>query len=171
MVHLGKRDEVVSGMYEINVREIFDARIEEVFEAVSDHENLIKDKGLICTLVKEGSSDRNGLGAMRRVDAGKTVFQEEIILFSPPHRYDYQIRRLTTLGMDLPFRHESGWLELSEQGEQTTVLWISRFHITIPILGSVMEPIIGRMVTKTFAKLLKDVKKRLVDSGKRDAYT
>lgn len=139
-------------MYEVHVHIEIAASIERVFEAMSDHEVFISGPGARCVVTRVGSSEKNGLGAIREVDARGLHFVEEVVRFERPRRYDYLVRSIALKSLRMPFAHELGWLEFSELAGKTRVDWRTRFRITIPVLGFVLERVIGPMLAAEFQK-------------------
>lgn len=146
-------------MYEIHVRIDIQAPMGRVFDAISDHERFFRGHGVThCQVTRPGKDDRNGLGAVREIDAGGHHFVEEVVRFERPRRFDYIVRSVTRGRRRLPMQHELGWLELSEQGGRTTLDWRSRFRITIPILGRVLERVMGPRMASAFDRLLQQAR-------------
>jgi len=142
-------------MYEIHVAKMFNAPAETVFRRVADHERFLSGPGMTCRLVREGRDDRNGLGAVREVNAGGTVFTEEVTAFDPPRRFEYVIRKvINRKGRPTPLAHELGWVVVTPQGTSCQVDWLSRFSITIPLVGWIVERVLGPRVAKSFLEAL-----------------
>ena len=145
-------------MFRINVERIINKPIGEVFEYLSDHENYshfpVVDKS---ELLEQGKDDKNGLGALRRVEIGVTSLEERITLFERPTRLYYLIEK----SKPLPFIHDLGEIELFEQGSQTKVIWRSEGHINIPIIGSlVFDKLINKQGAAGFNKILNWIQKQ-----------
>ncbi len=146
-------------MYEIRVRIGIQAPPGRVFDAISDHERFFRGHGVTrCQVTRPGKDDRNGLGAVREIDVAGNHFVEEVVRFERPRRFDYIVRSVTRGRRRLPMQHELGWLELSEQGGSTYVEWRSRFRITIPIVGSVLERVMGPRMASAFDRLLQQAR-------------
>lgn len=146
-------------MHTIEISQTFAASREQVFATLSDHERFLTGNGLSCKLLAPGESERNGLGAVRRVDAGSMVFTEDINVFDPPGAYEYRITELSGwLGRLVPIRHVQGRLEFSETAQGTRVHWMSRFEIRIPLLGWLLERILGHTLISGFRRLLEQAK-------------
>lgn len=149
-------------MVHLQVTVAIDAPIERVFEDVSDHALFLTGPQAICRLKREGSPDRNGLSAVREVRAGSILFEEEIIQFEPPRRFDYVITRVVgKSGRPLPLKHERGWLTFEALNGSTVVQWDTRFSITVPILGWLFERFQVRRMTPLFRETLLRAKDRL----------
>lgn len=149
-------------MYLIHVTARFDAEPERVFDVLADHETFFSFGSATCRLVEEGKGDRNGLGAVREIRDRQMVFREEITVFDRPRRFDYVIRSLTgPLGLPLPVEHERGWLEFHAEDGSTRVDWRSRFRITLPLVGPLLERRVGPSFADAFGRLLEAARARL----------
>jgi len=142
-------------MYEVHAHAHFACSPEQAFAAVSDHEKFLAMPGLSCRLVSEGTQERNGERAVRRVDAGRVVFTETITVFEAPRRLEYLITSLVNKkGRPLPIEHLRGWIEFEAHAGGTRVDWRSRFRVTVPGLGWVVERFAGAGTRNTFQQLL-----------------
>ncbi|MEL6180735.1 MAG: SRPBCC family protein [Myxococcota bacterium] len=149
-------------MYTIHVTQTFEASIEQVFEALSDHETFLTRGDTACRLIETGHEERNGVGAVREVRSGALRFIEAIPEFERPTSYTYRIRTLTVMGLPLPVVHDQGWLEFHRTTDSTTrVDWRSRFRITIPIIGAWLEPRLGDTFSAAFLAFMKAARTRL----------
>ncbi|MBY0587608.1 SRPBCC family protein [bacterium] len=153
-------------MYHLHVAMTFDATAEAVFDQIADHAVFLTGKGLVCQLVKEGSPDRNGRGAVREVKAGSMLFSEEILEFDRPRRFDYKIVSAMDNGKPTPLDHERGWLTFEQVGTQTRVDWHTRFRVKVPVLGWFAERFfIARTMKPKFLKLLEQARQRVEHSS------
>jgi len=159
-------------MYEIVVREEIRAPIAAVFEALSDHERFFRGYGVKKSVVTtRGTTEKNGLGAIREIDALSFRFVEEIVAFERPKRFDYLIRRVTLFGRPLPMEHELGWIELEEKAGVTQIVWRSRFTIGVPVIGGYLAKAMGPGAVKAFGKLMKQAKRELESAVTAPAAT
>jgi uncharacterized protein YndB with AHSA1/START domain len=124
---------------------------EGVFELLADHAHYDRFDGIRRSeLVKEGSPDPNGLGAVRWVWLGPLRFQEEVTAFEAPSRLDYRITDVR----GLPFRHEGGSIRLEPDGAGTHAVWTSTFEIPIPVVGAALDGIFARQLGQGFGRVL-----------------
>jgi uncharacterized protein YndB with AHSA1/START domain len=129
------------------------APIGGVFELLTDHAGYTRFRGFsTAELVREGTDDRNGLGAVRRLGAYGLRFDEEITAFERPTRMDYLIRKV-----NLPLRHDGGTITLSPEGTGTRVLWRSTFTIPVPVVGRPFAAILAASLRRGFIRLLDDI--------------
>ena len=142
-------------MHTININQTYSAGRDHVFDLLSDHERFLAGKDLSCTLITPGEDERNGMGAVRRVDGGSMIFTERINVFDRPQAYEYRITELSGwMGRWLPMHHDQGRLEFSETPEGTRVDWMSRFEVRIPLLGWLLERVLGHSLLSAFGRLL-----------------
>ena len=149
-------------MRSVQVNVHINAPIEQVFEAISDHEQFLKSSdGTRTKLLQEGSAERNGLGCVREVSVGKRAwYVEEITAWDRPASFEYTIRRAS-----MPIHHEGSRLKFTEVGGGTDVQWSSRFCIPVPLLGGLLGAAAERLYSKAFAALLATAKAQLERTG------
>jgi uncharacterized protein YndB with AHSA1/START domain len=123
-------------MSSIRVERTLDAPIDGVFEVLADHANYDRFGGIRrAELLRPGTEDRNGVGALRRVTIGPLTFDEEITAYEPPHRLDYLIVKL-----NLPYEHKGGSVRLEPDGDgRTHAVWTSEYEIPAPLVGGLAE--------------------------------
>jgi uncharacterized protein YndB with AHSA1/START domain len=140
-----------------HVQRTIPAPIEDVFEAISDHEGYSRFRIIQRSeLLREGKEERNGLGALRRVTSRPLHFEEEVTAFERPARMDYLIRKVNA-----PFAHEGGTMLLTETPAGTQVDWKSTFAFTIPVVGGLLTRAMIPIVNIGFASALRDVERLL----------
>jgi hypothetical protein len=149
-------------MHEIRVSHDFDTPLHNVFSGVSDHVTFLSNSQIHCRLVREGDSERNGRGAIREVRSGMFCFEEAITVFDSPNAYEYRIRSLRgPFGTRLPFQHEHGRIELDLLDGITHVVWTSRFHFNIPLIGSWLDKKLGTSISASFLFFMRRLDKQL----------
>ena len=142
-------------MYEIRVERTLSAPAEHVFELISDHAGYRRFSGITSAeLIREGTEEKNGLGAVRRLGAGPIRFEEEITAFERPSRMDYLIR-----DTNLPIEHEGGSIHMTARGDVTDVLWLSRFEPTTPVAGGIIGRIGVRTLSRSFDRMLSTIER------------
>src|SRR4051812_10895153 len=110
-------------MARIDLDKSLTAPIEAVFELLTDHASYTRFRGFTkAELLREGTPDRNGVGALRLLVAGPLRFTEAITVFERPTRMDYLIRKV-----NLPLEHDGGSITLLQDGAGTRVHWTSVF--------------------------------------------
>jgi len=144
-------------MKTITVTRTIKAPIERVFELISDHANYKTFPGIKDSkLVREGKTERNGLGALREINAGGAWFQEEITAFERPRRLDYLIVKSRP-----PLEHEGGSVRLTPHPEGCEVTWTTTVGVAIPLLGALLDRLMLPQLERGLAGTLKHIEKRL----------
>lgn len=124
---------------------------ERVFEVLSNHEGYTRFPGVrAATLLRAGSTDRNGVGALRRIAVGPAWFEEEILSFAPPASFEYKIIRARP-----PIEHEQGSVTVTPVEEGCEVVWTTRFAVKLPLIGGLATAIAARQMASDFAKALR----------------
>jgi uncharacterized protein YndB with AHSA1/START domain len=140
-------------MATIRIEKTIPAPIERVFDVISDHAGYSQFPGIHSSeLVKEGETEQNGAGAVRRIHSRPLRFEEEITRFERPTRMDYLI-----LDVNAPIRHEGGSMVLSEEGTGTRVVWTSTFEYTVPFIGSALGAVTVPYISRGFRRVLDEV--------------
>ncbi len=147
----------------ISIEETFDVPIDALFDVLTDHEGYGRFRGVKdCVLTQVGAPDRNGVGAVRRVDLEPLGrLHEEVVTFERPTLFEYRIIRSSPLPID----HRWGRIELFAEGNKTRALWQSEFTIPIPVLGRFLERAFVRRMSAGFRSLLKS-SARLARAGR-----
>jgi hypothetical protein len=142
----------------VNVKIHINAPLAQVFAAISDHETfLVAGDGTHSKVIQEGKSEKNGLGCVRKLEAGKRAwYVEEITAWDRPTYFEYTIRSAS-----LPIQHQGSRLSFAAANGGTDVEWSSRFRIPIPILGGLLGTRAAKLYTNAFTSFLTAAKDRL----------
>lgn len=144
-------------MKTITVKRVVKAPIDKVFDLLADHANYKNFPGIKnSVLVREGKSEKNGVGALREITAMGAWFQEEITHYDRPRRLDYQIVKARP-----PMDHEGGSVRLAPHAEGCEVTWTTKVHIAIPLIGSLLDKFVLPQLERGLAATLKHVEQRL----------
>jgi len=139
-------------MSEVRLELELDAPVEGVFEAMADHARYDRFRPIGSSeLLKEGATDRNGVGAVRRLKAWPLRFDEEITAYEWPSRLDYLI-----IDVNGPVEHDGGSIRFEPTAAGTHVLWTSTFRITTPLVGGLLGAAFGFGLKRSFTKMLED---------------
>ena len=144
-------------MQTIVVKRTIKAPIEKVFDLLSDHEGYRNFPGVRdASLVKKGKPNKNGVGAVREIDAGTAWFREEITAYQRPTRMDYKITQSRP-----PIDHQGASVQLQKTADGTVVTWTSTLRIRIPLIGGLITRLMAPQLSKAFAGTLKNIDQRL----------
>lgn len=139
-------------MYRVRVERLIDKPIDQVFNQLVDHANYSQFPGVvIAKLLEEGSTEPNGVGALRYIDAGSMQLKERIVAFERPTHMAYHIESSKPFFIDL----EKGEVSLSVEGQGTRVVWVSEGRIKMPLIGPVMDKMFENRFAKGFGSILK----------------
>ena len=83
-------------------------------------------------LLREGSPDRNGVGALRRYAAGPFGSCEEVVEFEPPWRLGYVARK------GIPVKAYRADIRLAPRGSGTAITWTASLVPKIPGTGRLL---------------------------------
>jgi uncharacterized protein YndB with AHSA1/START domain len=138
------------------VERTIDAPIDQVFDLVTDHANYSQFAGIQASeLVREGTSERNGVGALRRITSRPIKFEEEVTAFERPTRMEYRIVKVNA-----PIKHRGGSMVLEEVDGGTHIVWTSTSKIPVPGLGALAGPVIARGFNAVLDSLEQIVRER-----------
>jgi uncharacterized protein YndB with AHSA1/START domain len=147
----------MADMKTITVTRTINAPIEKVFDLLADHGNYQKNFGVKGSkLIKEGKPDRNGLGAVRWIDAGLMQFEEEVTAYERPRRFDYLIIKCSA-----PLEHRGGSVRFESVGNATRVTWTSEMRMNVPVIGGLLTRILVGKIGQAFGSMLKQTEQRL----------
>lgn len=142
----------------IHVTETFNSDLNTVFNRISDHADFLSGGGLKCQLLKSGTEEVNGNGAIRQVINPKLTFEEKIFEFQQNKHFAYVI---TSTKPKKPLKHHKGWLDFKQVGDAVQVDWHSHFEITVPLFGGVIGWFIKNAMSRVFVGRLKYLKTRM----------
>jgi uncharacterized protein YndB with AHSA1/START domain len=131
----------------VDVSQRIEAPADRVWALISEHERMPEWGAPLkrVTLVRTGASDRNGVGAVRRMEAPLQRIEEEIIGWDPPRSYEYTMLR------GAPIRDHRGRIDVVSEGSGCVVRWRVSFTPTVPFTGTPMalglKVAFGRMLS------------------------
>jgi uncharacterized protein YndB with AHSA1/START domain len=148
-------------MQHVEVKRVFDAPIERVWERYTDHVSWTQWAGLgKVRLDREGVPPPNGVGCVRVIASGGVKVYEEVLTFDPPRRMTYRVVR-----GGIPMRDHLGEVDLEAQGDRTLLTWRCRFDSRIPGLGGLFRALITRLFRNALEQLAKDLRTGAGRSG------
>lgn len=147
-------------MFTINVDLTLNAPIDYLFEAISDHAAYTRFKAVRhAEVVEPGTTEHNGLGALREVHVGPLQFMERITVFERPTRMDYYIEASKPVNM----QHDIGSIVLTALSDrQTQVIWQSQGRIQMPLLGWFIDKKFTSDGSKGFSSILKQIEREYI---------
>ena len=122
-----------------------------VFDYLAEHENLAEIFGAKVTRLRDGDSERNGVGSVRRLQIGPApAFEETVTEFTPSQRIAYRITKGS------PLRGHLGVMTFEPEGEGTHFRYDIRLASPIPGLAALVRLSLTRSINKGLAKVERD---------------
>ncbi len=136
------------------------APIQQVFELVTDHGNYDQLESVVQSqLLKEGSAQRNGIGAIRELEVSSVRFKEAITVYEVPSRFEYQVLECYLCfgnngrSIKFPLIHHKGLLTFEEHNGGTKIFWLSQFTVALPF-GLLIAKLMRPFVERAFSRIL-----------------
>lgn len=109
-------------------------------------------------LLRPGTDDPDGVGALRRFGVGPGGSREEVVAWEPPRHLGYVVVS------GLPVRHYRSDVVLDDDGSGTVIRWQGSFDALVPGTGPLLRMMLQRMVGG-FARRVGRYAESLDDSG------
>ena len=130
---------------------VVDAPVSRVWDAVADHEGMSSWGPIKVTLDREGSPDRNGVGAVRRIVAPgpAPAIVEEVIAFEPQQKLGYKALA------GVPFRNYGGEITLTATERGTRIDWALSIDERVPLVEKAATSILAKGMLNRLVKAVK----------------
>lgn len=131
-------------MKNIQMTQVFNAPQHEIFDYLSDHNNLGPILNANIVRIKDANGDNpNGLGSVRSIKIGVEILQETVVTFDDPNVIEYKITS------NAPVRYHLGRLEFTtpEKGKtflNYTIEMESKFAFADGFITFILKSIIQR---------------------------
>lgn len=126
--------------------------VDHVWSVLVDHEAMSSwGPGLSVSLETEGTGDRNGLGAVRRISAPGPMpaIVEEVVTFEPSTRFGYRARA------GVPFKNYGGTVTLTPQGTSTRIDYAITLDERVPVLEKAAAALVARVLLTALVRASK----------------
>jgi len=132
---------------QVHVTHDFGAPVERVFAYLAEHENLAALFGTRIERVRDGDTERNGVGSCRRLSFGGLLpFEETVTSYAPNERIVYRITKGS------PMREHEGVMAFrAHDGGGTRLDYTIQFGSPVPGLA----PLVARMLHGNIARGLR----------------
>jgi uncharacterized protein YndB with AHSA1/START domain len=138
----------------IKVEYVLNKPPEEVFALISAHERYKEFANFDdSVLLEEGDTERNGLGALRRLSSGRLWFQERITCFERPKKMCYHVEDNSIF----PLKHEIGEITIEPIDGKSRVTWVSHARVEVPLLGPFLARRMESSSGEAFLSILKGI--------------
>ncbi len=137
----GSRPDGPRGRRTFEVQARSSAPVEEVFPLIGEAARW-KDWSFLdrTMLVRTGSPDPEGVGALRRFTSHGIGTTEEVVAYDPPDHLAYAIVK------GFPVRHYRADVYCTTQGPGTLVTWSATFDEKVPGTGRLLELVLAAMI-------------------------
>jgi uncharacterized protein YndB with AHSA1/START domain len=133
---------------------------ETVFAVLTDHRKYSELTPLRkAELEREGETDVNGVGAIRKLTVAGPPMREEVIAFEAPSRFSY------TVLSGLPVRDHVGTVELSAADGGTRMVYAVRTQPTLPVVGFAVIAAIRQAIKGLIDGVAKESERRAAATG------
>jgi len=138
----------------------FDDPPADVFRGVADQQRFFRGAGIKhCHIIRDGRGERDGLGAIRDVNASGMRFVEEITAFVPGAQIDYLV-----IESDLPMVHQGGSIRFRPSARGTSLTWESTFTLKIPVVGEFLARMLRIGLQRHVSRMLEQLREDLRDA-------
>ena len=126
----------------------FDVPVERLYAHFSQHENLSALFGVDVERIKEGETEPNGVGSVRKLSLkGMMPFEETVTEAIPNERIEYRVTKGT------PLRDHLGVMVFSSEGDGRSHLdYTITFDAAVPGLATVVAAGLSRSIRRGFPK-------------------
>jgi hypothetical protein len=121
--------------------------VHELFADLADHERLQRVFGVPVRRIRDGETEPNGVGSVRRMGVGPLRLEETVTAIEPQRSIEYRITRGAG-----PVRNHRGKLEFSNMGTGSRVIWTIDYD-SLPIVGAALRTVLARIIKRGLAKL------------------
>ena len=137
----------------VHVTHDFSAPVERVFAYLAEHENLETLFGTRIERVRDGDTERNGVGSCRRLSFnGLLPFEETVTEMVPDQRIVYRITKGT------PMRDHQGTMEFAPtSGGGTHLDYRIRLGSAVPGLAPLIVRVLHSRIAAGLRKLDRDL--------------
>ena len=133
----------------VHVTQDFDAPVERTFAYLAEHENLGPLFGVKIERLRDGETERNGVGSCRKMSFnGLLPFEETVTELVPNERIVYRLTKGT------PLRdHEGTMAFVATAGGGTHLDYRIRFGSPVPGLAALMARVLTLRISGALRKL------------------
>lgn len=130
-------------MQRIQVRQDFTLPVERVYAYLAEHEHLGPLFGATITRLRDGDTERNGVGSVRQLKIGPLpALQETIVEAVPNERIVYRITKGS------PLKNHRGVMEFTATSTGSRLDYLIEFGSVVPGLDRIIKPALERNVRK-----------------------
>lgn len=138
-------------MQRVEIQHDFALPVERVYPYLAEHENLAPLFGAKVERVRDGDTERNGVGSVRRLKVGPLPWFEETVTKAVPNELiEYRITKGS------PLRDHRGEMRFAPAGTGSRLTYVIEFGAVLPRL----DKLIAVGLERGIGKNLPDVDRR-----------
>lgn len=129
----------------------YDSRqsLPDLFAALADHNRLGKVFGVPVRRIRDGQTEPNGVGSVRKIGPGPLGIEETITALEPNESIDYRITR-----GGFPIKNHRGHIDFSESaGSGSRVEWTIEFDSALPAAGTILGFVLKQAISTGLKRL------------------
>lgn len=115
--------------------------VSRLFDALSDHDRLGKVFGAPVRRIRDGDTETNGVGSVRKIGIGPLGVEETVTAMERNRSIDYRITR-----GGFPIRDHRGHLTFSETAGGSRVTWTIELGSHLPGAGAVVAFVLEQAI-------------------------
>lgn len=128
-------------MHRIEIAHQSQLPVASLFDALADHNRLGKVFGAPVRRIRDGDTETNGVGSIRKIGIGPLGVEETVTALEPNRSIDYRITR-----GGFPIRDHRGHIAFTESGGGCRVNWTIEFGSQLPGAGAVLAFVLERAI-------------------------
>lgn len=128
-------------MHRIEITHQSQLPVADLFEALADHNRLGKVFGAPVRRTRDGDTELNGVGSVRKIGIGPLAIEETVTALERNRSIDYRITR-----GGFPLRDHSGHVEFAPSGGGSRLDWTIEFGSHLPGAGTVIAFVLERAI-------------------------
>ena len=143
-------------IHEIKIYQEFDAPVEVVWDALSDHKNFGKLMGIPVERIIDSPepNNPNGAGSVRRINIPLFGFEETILKADKPNYIEYKISKGT------PLNHHLGKMVFKAlPGQRSAIDYTITLGSKVPLLGAIVKNGLGNGINKSLKSYARRLQK------------
>lgn len=139
----------MTATHRVHVTQKYSSEPEVVFAKISEHENLASLLPTSVRRVRDGDSDRNGVGSVRslRVFGFGPAFEETVTAVVAPERIEYTVTKGS------PLRDHSGVITITPTETGSVLDWVIEFSTPIRGMAAVLQKALTASISNGLPKL------------------
>lgn len=128
-------------MHRITVTHHSQRSLPDLFATLSDHNRLGQVLGAPVKRIRDGQSEVNGVGSVRKIGVGPLGVEETVTAVTPNESIEYRITR-----GGFPIRNHLGRLNFAANGAGSSVEWTIEFDSALPLVGGVARGALEKLI-------------------------